>query len=102
MIAESGRSLSGGEKRRLGIARALTSDPDILILDEVAVGLDEAIKKDLINTIKTLSESLVVIIITHDMDLINSGDYDYFVFDEPLPRTESDEKGLSAGALQGP
>jgi len=102
MIAESGRSLSGGEKRRLGIARALTSDPDILILDEVTVGLDEAIKKDLITTIRMLSELLVAIVITHDMDLINSGDYDYFVFDEPSTDAKSDGKGLVTGMLQGP
>ena len=75
VITEAGKSLSGGEKRRLGIARVLTSDPHILILDEVTAGLDNAMRDDLIKTIKKLATSLVVIIITHDMGFAHSGDY---------------------------
>ncbi|MBI5563108.1 MAG: ABC transporter ATP-binding protein [Deltaproteobacteria bacterium] len=66
VIAEGGRSLSGGQRRRLGIARVLTAAPDILILDEVTAGLDEGRKAELLSTIKRLSESLVVVMITHD------------------------------------
>lgn len=65
-IVEAGRSLSGGEKRRLGIARVLTKDPDILIFDEVTVGLDEEKKIELTETIKNLAKYLVVIIISHE------------------------------------
>lgn len=72
-IAEAGRSLSGGEKRRLGIARALTQNPDILILDEMTVGLDERRKIELIKTINNLAKSLIVIVVTHDdVELDNS------------------------------
>ena len=73
VITEAGRSLSGGEKRRLGIARVLIANPHILILDEVTAGLDEARKKELIATIKTLAESLIVIVITHDPDVADQG-----------------------------
>jgi ABC-type multidrug transport system fused ATPase/permease subunit len=75
VISESGRSLSGGERRRLGISRVLTSEPDILILDEVTVGLDESKKQELIRTIRELSDLFVVIIITHDMDLVGAAGY---------------------------
>lgn len=67
VIAEAGRSLSGGQRRRLGIARVLMARPDILILDEVTAGLDEERKKELIATIRKLSASVVVVMITHDV-----------------------------------
>lgn len=89
-IAEAGRSLSGGEKRRLGIARVLTGAPDILILDEVTVGLDEAIKSDLIKTIHDLSRSLVVIVITHDVDVAGSDNSNVFKF-SPAPMKGDNE-----------
>ena len=68
-IVEAGRSLSGGERRRLGIARVLAGRPDVLILDEVTVGLDEERKLELLTTIGTLAEGYVVVVITHDTDV---------------------------------
>lgn len=69
VIVEAGRSLSGGERRRLGIARVLAARPDVLILDEVTVGLDEQRKTELLATIGALSQRLVVVAITHDADM---------------------------------
>jgi ABC-type bacteriocin/lantibiotic exporter with double-glycine peptidase domain len=69
VIVEAGRSLSGGERRRLGIARVLAGHPDVLILDEVTVGLDEERKLELLTTIGALSERFVVVAITHDSDM---------------------------------
>ena len=69
MIVEAGRSLSGGERRRLGIARVLAGRPDVLIFDEVTVGLDEERKTELLATIRALSEDFVVVAITHDSDM---------------------------------
>ncbi len=69
MIVEAGRSLSGGERRRLGIARVLAGRPDVLIFDEVTVGLDEERKLELLATIGALSERFVVVAITHDSDM---------------------------------
>lgn len=75
VITEAGRSLSGGQRRRIGIARVLTGSPDILILDEVTAGLDDTRKKELVETIKDLSRSLVVVIITHDTDMFQAGSH---------------------------
>jgi len=71
-ITEAGRSLSGGERRRLGIARVLAAGPDVLILDEVTVGLDEQRKLELVGTIRALSERLVVVAITHDAEMADA------------------------------
>lgn len=64
--AEAGRSLSGGQRRRLGIARVLLSGSDLLIFDEVTAGLDQANKSAVLDVIERLSERYVVIVISHD------------------------------------
>ena len=66
MIMEAGRSLSGGERRRLGIAQALMAQPDVQILDEIMAGLDLQSKTDVSNVIGKLSTCLVILVITHD------------------------------------
>ena len=63
---EAGRSLSGGQRRRLGIARVLLSGADILIFDEVTAGLDETNKLAIMEVIERLNENHVVIVISHD------------------------------------
>jgi ABC-type transport system involved in cytochrome bd biosynthesis fused ATPase/permease subunit len=78
-LSEAGRSLSGGEKRRIGIARSLTKRPDILILDEVTAGLDEEKKYELVKTIKTLADTMVVIIITHDIEIAMLGSENVYI-----------------------
>ena len=65
-ISESGRSLSGGQKRRLGMARILLYKSEIFIFDEVTSGLDDANKKNMQRIIEELSKNKLVIIITHD------------------------------------
>lgn len=64
--AEAGRSLSGGQRRRLGIARVLLSGADILIFDEVTAGLDDVNKLAVMELIERLNEDHVVIVISHD------------------------------------
>lgn len=66
-VAEGGRSLSGGERRRIGIARALVSEPDGLILDEITNGLDSNSKTGLMTTVTTLSRDHLVLAISHDL-----------------------------------
>lgn len=66
-IEEAGRSLSGGEKRRLAIARALAYEPDGLILDEITNGLDDAAKASLLRTVSALARGRVVVAISHDV-----------------------------------
>ncbi len=65
-ITEAGRSLSGGQRRRLGIARALISGCDILILDEITSGLDKVNKDAVVTLIEKLSHSKVVVVISHE------------------------------------
>lgn len=63
---EAGRSLSGGQRRRLGIARVLLSGKDILIFDEVTAGLDSINKAAVLNVIERLSKLFIVVMISHE------------------------------------
>lgn len=65
-LAEAGRSLSGGERRRLAVARALAQEADLLALDEVTNGLDEASKAALVASIADLAREMPVVAVTHD------------------------------------
>lgn len=63
--------LSGGEKRRVAIAGILSSNPDILVLDEPTAGLDPIGRQDIMNMIKKVHESgKTIIVVTHDMDIV--------------------------------
>lgn len=63
-------SLSGGERQKVLLARALTATTSLLILDEPSNNLDHDSKKDFYKTLKKLNKSkkLTIIMITHDLD----------------------------------
>lgn len=59
------RELSGGMKRRLGIAQAIMSDPKVLIVDEPTVGLDPESRVHFRNLLRTLANDRIVLLSTH-------------------------------------
>ncbi len=62
-------NLSGGEKRRLGIAMALVSDPDLIFLDEPTTGLDPSARRELWGVIRSLKAAgKTVLLTTHYLD----------------------------------
>jgi len=64
-------SLSYGQQRKLEIARALASDPDLLLLDEPAAGMNSGEKVELCETIqKILDTGITIIIVEHDMKVV--------------------------------
>lgn len=62
--------LSGGMRRRVGIARALTNDPDVLLMDESFSALDPLIRKEMQDELLELQDKMekTIIFITHDLD----------------------------------
>lgn len=65
-------SLSGGQRQRVHVARALASEPDILILDEPFVGIDVATQHEFYAFLKELNEQehLTILFVSHDIDVI--------------------------------
>lgn len=63
---ESGRMMSGGQRQRISIARAIVTHPQILLLDEPTSALDEETEKNLLETFKTLSHNMIVIMASHN------------------------------------
>ena len=70
MLEKSPFELSGGEKRRAAIAGVIAMNPEVIVLDEPAAGLDPAGRKSLIDMIKAYRDSTgsTVIIVTHNME----------------------------------
>jgi ABC-type lipoprotein export system ATPase subunit len=78
--------LSGGEQQRVSIARSLMNSPDILIADEPSSSIDEALTKDLLATLRGMSEEngLTVIVASHDPMVLSWSDRIYHMQDGSL------------------
>ena len=67
------KNLSGGETKRMLIARALMNSPTVLIADEPTSDLDASTTKDVMSALKSINaEGTAVIIVTHDNDILSS------------------------------
>ena len=70
MIGDGGIHLSGGQSQRLALARALLLNPVFLILDEPTSALDYETEQQIMAMLKSLSDQIAVVLITHRPDLV--------------------------------
>lgn len=74
VIGEGGATLSGGEKQRLAIARAILKDAPIIILDEATANVDPENEKELTQAIENLTKQKTIIMIAHRLKTVRNAD----------------------------
>ena len=94
-LGDGGRPLSGGEQRRLGLARILLNDAPILLLDEPTEGLDRETERQILRLILAHAANKTLIMVTHRLTAIEQFD-ELCVIDE----AKLIEKGTYAELLQ--
>jgi len=101
MIGEGGLKLSGGEKQRLSIARALLRKPKLLIFDEATSALDSLTEEEISKTIRKVSASneQITIIIAHRLSTIMHADRIYVLEKGDIVETGTHEKLLEDKGL---
>lgn len=78
-IGEGGRQLSGGEQRRIGVARALLRDAPILLLDEPTEGLDKRTEREILALLFEFAKDKTVVMISHRLTAMEQMDCIYLM-----------------------
>lgn len=79
VIGEGGASLSGGEKQRISIARAIIKDSPIIILDEATANVDPENEKELMDAVESLTKEKTVLMIAHRLKTVRNADQIFVV-----------------------
>ena len=79
LLLERGKNLSGGQIQRIGIARALYFDPDIIIFDESTSSLDRVNEEKILKIIDKISKNKTIIFVSHRKEVLNFCDINYHI-----------------------
>lgn len=100
-IGERGANMSGGQRQRLAIARALLSAPDVLIFDEATSHLDTATERFIQQSLRTELAGRTVVLVAHRLSTVRDADYVYVlnrgrIVEEGTPRQLLSQQGWYA------
>lgn len=91
IVGERGVRFSGGQRQRIAIARALYSDPEILVLDEATSALDNETETAVMEAIDSLQGKITMIIVAHRLTTIKNCDKIYEIIDgKAIERSKND------------
>lgn len=74
LLTDDGKNLSGGQKQKIALARALIKNAPILLLDEITSALDKASEEKILETLRLISRSKAILMVTHDADVTGVAD----------------------------
>lgn len=86
MLGHSGLVISGGQKQRLGLARALYKDFELLVMDEATAALDMGTEMAVIDSIREMKKGKTLLIVTHHKSLSDECEIIYRIEDKKLKR----------------
>ena len=100
-IGEGGIKISGGEKQRLSIARALLRNPKLLIFDEATSALDSITEEEITSTIRDVSQTAtqITVLIAHRLSTVMHADRIYVLERGEIVETGSHEELLASKGL---
>ena len=98
-VGNAGASLSGGQRQKLGIARALLSRAEYMIFDEATSSVDPESEREIWETIHHLAETRTLLIISHRMSSVQSADCIYVLKDGHVLQSGRHEELMKEGGL---
>jgi len=90
-VGERGSKLSGGERKRIALARALVRPISVLVLDEATSELDPLIEEDILESIDKIAADLIVFHVSHRLSVLNHCDRAFFIQNGELSESPPDE-----------
>jgi subfamily B ATP-binding cassette protein MsbA len=99
MVGERGTTLSGGQRRRIAIARAMVRNTPILILDEPTTGLDAASEQAVVEALERLMKGRTCVVIAHHLHTIQRADVIFVVKDASIVQCGTHDALMAAGGV---
>lgn len=99
IVGELGGNLSGGQRQRIAIARAIITEPAILLLDEPTAALDAQSEKQVMSAIRQASTGRTTFIITHRMSTIMASDRVVYLTDGRVAETGTHQELIDKGGV---
>lgn len=99
VIGEGGANLSGGEKQRISIARAIMKDAPIIILDEATANVDPESEQELTNAIEALTREKTILMIAHRLKTVRHADQILVIDEGRIVQSGTHETLMEEGGI---
>ena len=92
MVQENGNNLSGGQKQKIGLARALIKKPQIILLDEALSNIDKESREEIFEYLYS-NDNLTIVSISHDDSVYKYSDFLWELNDDTINVINNNNKG---------